>query len=454
MEQNMAKITDKGLQSKPEKEKWLSDDPVKGHGQLEARVTKAGRSYFYFRYSHLEKQDRYRLGLYDPKGIKGLTLKQARLKALECRQLYLSGTTDVKGCYESEARLKDAKRVAEEARLEAEQKEAEARLTVQELFGKWQKHTLSKYKDGGKEITRLFDKDILPIIGSLPADAICKGHITGITDTIEERGANRMAKVAFTSMKGMFKYAYNRDHITKNPTEKLSKSDIGGKDVERDRVLSDEEIHLLAKKMQVSGLLPTAKAAVWICLSTCCRIGELLKAEWKHVDLEKNIWTIPIENSKNNLPLSIYMSAFTLKQFEVIKSINHDTPWLFPNRSKEDHVDTKTITKQVGDRQRQKPMRNRSTKADSLILTHGKWTLHDMRRTGATMMGALGINPEIIDRCQNHKEPNKIRRTYQHYNYAPEMKKAWMILGERLEVLVRNKDSAKVILIKRASHGE
>jgi len=440
----MAKITDKGLQSKPEKDRWLSDEPLKGHGQLVARVTKAGRCYFYFRYSHDGKQIRYRFGSYDPKGHKGYTLKDARSKALEYRQLYLEGLTDIKGHFERESQLIKAQQIAEQARFEAERKEAEARLTVQDLFDRWQKHTLSKYKDGGKEITRLFNKDILPVIGHLPAETVRKGHVTSITDSIEERGANRMAKVAFTSMKGMFRYALDRDIVEVDPTATLRKSSIGGKDVERDRHLSEEEIKLLAGQMDESGMIPPTKAAVWICMSTCCRISELLKAEWKDVDLKKRIWSIPVENSKNGMPINIYLSDFALKQFKIIHSLNHETPWVFPNRGKDDHVNVKTITKQVGDRQREQPLKNRTQKTGTLALPGGRWTLHDMRRTGATLMGRLGVKPVVIDRCQNHREEKKVRRIYQHYNYAPEMQQAWQLLSERIESLISG-DSAKVI---------
>ena len=444
----MAKITDKGLQSKPEKDKWLSDEPLKGHGQLVARVTKGGHSYFYFRYSHQGKQIRYRLSSYDPKGAKGLTLKQARSEALECRRLYLSGITDVKGYYEKEARLKVAEQDAEEARLESERQEAKARLTVQGLFEKWQKRKLSKYKDGGKEITRLFNRDILFAIGHLPAESIRKGHISQITDVIESRGANRMAKVAFASMRQMFLFGLERDFIEIDPTAALRKSSIGGKDVERDRVLSDEEVHLLAKQIKESGLLPTTQAAVWICLSTCCRIGELLKAKWKHIDFKKRIWAIPAENSKNGMALEVCLSDFALKQFKIIQSMNYDTLWLYPNRAKDGHVNSKTVTKQLGDRQRSEPMSNRSQKSDSLNLPGGKWTPHDLRRTGATTMEALGIKPEVTDRCLNHREANKVRRTYQRYSYAPEMQQAWDILGERIEGLTNGTETAKVLQLR------
>ncbi|MDO8039524.1 hypothetical protein O3298_10770 [Janthinobacterium sp. SUN137] len=56
-----------------------------------------------------------------------------------------------------------------------------------------------------------------------------------------------------------------------------------------------------------------------------------------------------------------------------------------------------------------------------------------LRRTGATMMQALGISLELIDRCQNHVLPgSKVRRHYMLHDYADEKRAAWAALGSAL----------------------
>lgn len=94
-------------------------------------------------------------------------------------------------------------------------------------------------------------------------------------------------------------------------------------------------------------------------------------------------------------------------------------------------------------------MKNRSAKTGTLSLPGGLWTMHDLRRTASTIMGDLGIKPEVIDRCQNHKEPNRIRRTYQRYSYKTEMEEAWQLLGERLEALTSGQGTAKIIPLRK-----
>ena len=57
------------------------------------------------------------------------------------------------------------------------------------------------------------------------------------------------------------------------------------------------------------------------------------------------------------------------------------------------------------------------------------------------MMTALGVIPEVAERCLNHVEQNKIKRVYQRHNYEKEMREAWRLLGERLELLTTAQDS-------------
>ena len=81
-------------------------------------------------------------------------------------------------------------------------------------------------------------------------------------------------------------------------------------------------------------------------------------------------------------------------------------------------------------------MKNRAKATGVLILPGGEWTPHDLRRTGATMMGSLGVRPDIIEKCLNHVEQNKLIRVYQRQEMVPEQREAWHKLGERLEVLI------------------
>ena len=115
----------------------------------------------------------------------------------------------------------------------------------------------------------------------------------------------------------------------------------------------------------------------------------------------------------------------------------------------------KSVSKQVGDRQLQfknrKPLAHRKND-DSLVLADGKngeWTPHDLRRTASTMMQAMHISPDVIDRCQNHVLPgSKVRRHYLHHDFAEEKREAWQLLGQRIDAILT---ANNVLLLQRAA---
>lgn len=244
---------------------------------------------------------------------------------------------------------------------------------------------------------------------------------------------------------------------------------------ERDRVLTAKELQELQSifermeadyeeapaghKYEVQRpLKQETQLAIWICLGTLCRIGELLMTRWEDVDLAERYWTIPVENVKGPMGKKqghrVYLSDFSLRQFQALKALTGTSPYCFPARNhKEDtHIDVKTVSKQVGDRQIQFKVRkdlSRRANDNALVLKSGsqrEWTPHDMRRTGATMMQALGILPDIIDRCQNHvMAGSRVRRHYLHHEFADEKKAAWEKLGQRIDDILGHSAPSSVV---------
>ncbi len=132
------------------------------------------------------------------------------------------------------------------------------------------------------------------------------------------------------------------------------------------------------------------------------------------------------------------MSPFAIQILKQLHEVTGKTRWLFPATNIDTgHIDVKTVSKQVGDRQEQFKERTVKLKGrrqdNTLILANGangNWTPHDLRRTGSTLMQALGVLLNVIDRCQNHiLAGSKVRRSYMHHNYADEKRDPWNRLG-------------------------
>ncbi|HQU79872.1 MAG TPA: tyrosine-type recombinase/integrase [Azonexus sp.] len=413
-------LSDKEVRnSKPLEREYLLADG----GGLFLRVRPTGAKDWLLVYTFAGNRRKLGLG-----SLEAVPLATARSEAAKARE-------SIKQQIDPQVQRKQrqAEQEAQRKILEATQ----ARQTVQDLFDRWAEVDLVRRKDGGKEIRRIFEKDVLPKLGSLAVEDVKKGNITSVTDPLLARGVNRMAKLIFSLMRQMFRFAVDRDLIEADPTASIRKVKIGGPDVERDRVLSEAEIGMLCQQVPRAGLMPTTEAAVWIALSTLCRIGELLNARWSDIDLDHHLWRIP--DTKNGKPHNVYLSDFSVKQFRKVKEFNSEGTWIYPSRDHKKAVSSKTITKQLGDRQRASaPMKRRSKSVATLALPGGKWGPHDLRRTGATMMTRLGVLPEVAERCLNHVEENRMKRIYQRHTYETEMREAWRLLGDHLAHLTKD----------------
>lgn len=325
-----------------------------------------------------------------------------------------------------------------EAAAEIERKKA-LNASVRQMFDAWISDGVTR-KDGNAELRRSFEKDVLTAIGDKSVKEVTEHDLRALLRAMVKRGVNRMTTRVYNDLVQFFAWAEKRQPwrtlmIEGNPAELLDIDRIlpigTMANTERTRIFSPDEIRELrdifvkmdadyeaaANKRSTSQPLKTeTKVALWLCLSTACRIGELLQARWEHLDLGSRIWRIPAGNTKQTNGEQqehiVYLSDFAIGRFESLRSISsEDSKWCFPARNStagDNHVCVKSVSKQIGDRQMQfknrKPLKNRKND-NSLVIAnglYGEWTPHDLRRTAATMMQSLGVSLDVIDRCQNH----------------------------------------------------
>ncbi len=457
----MAKLTARQLESLTEADngKTLRED-----GGIVGKVRAGVRGItVLFRYEFKldgRKHD-HRLGSWPKKSL-------AELRA----ERDVAKTTVAKGINPTQANkaAKIEAQAAIAATIAEAERQATENLTVSDLFTEWVEDGVAR-QDGNAELKRSFHKDVLPHIGTKKIRELSEKDLLCVLRSVRERGLNRTVVILNNDMGQMLRWAEKRKPwrglmVDGNPADLVDVEKLLDTDYqeERDRILSTDEIRELRDIFQklesdysdlppgekYSGVRPVTtrvQCAVWLCLGTLCRIGELLKAEWKHIDLDAGTWLIPAENTKGKRGKRqdhhVFLSSFAITQFKTLHAETGDTPFCFPSKSKTSHVCVKTVSKQIGDRQckfknRAKPLSGRQHN-DTLVLAggdNGEWTPHDLRRTGATLMQSLGVALDIIDRCQNHVMKGKVRRHYLHHDYAQEKTEAWRLLGERIEAIL------------------
>ncbi len=387
----------------------------------------------------------------------------------EARRLWSSRSAGIDPRAERRRRIEAEQEARYEARLASER-----RVTIRKLFERWAAVELAPRiaadgrrlgrKDAGAYTLAQFERRIFSQLGDMAAEDVRRGDLLALLDAVKAEGKLRTANVLLTDLKQMFRFALARDLVQRNPLDTVTKRDIGGTPAERERVLSADELRMLAKVLPASGLQSRFICGVWLILSTGVRVGELLGATWADsprshaelratanacdlklgfVDLERRTWHLP--ETKNQRDHTVHLSAFALEQFRQLLALRESEPnvpcrsvsWVFPNLAATGPVGVKSLGKQLSDRQREptQRLRGRTRSTSALVLPGGRWTAHDLRRTAATLMASLGISGDVIDECLNHMIESRVRRTYIRDRRGAAQAKAFDALGSRLKAL-------------------
>lgn len=456
-------LTDRAVKTSKatDKERLIADG-----GGLFLRVLPSGQKTWMFAYSFAGGRRKLSLG-----SAVDLSLASARDAAARERANVTSGTDP-----HIALKMREAEQEAERERQKADAtRQLQEAATLRQMFETWATDGVQRADDNA-ELRRTFEKDILAPLGNRPVRTITDSDLRDALRNVgRSRKRGRTAERMLSELRQMFRWCIKRQPWKAllpegNPAELVETKQVvpaGYEPVVRDRVLDPQEIRELRdilasttatyesaidRRVADRPLQTESQLALWICFGTACRIGELLKARWEHVDLEAKTWFVPKENTKTGVEWHVFLSDFSLRWFKALHKLTGagatKSPWCFPARQADGHIDLKTISKQVGDRQmrfkNRKPLKNRRND-NSLVLSGGKngeWTPHDLRRTAATMMQALGVSRDVIDRCQNHVLPgSKVRRHYLHHDYADEKRDAWTKLGLRIEDILLTKDT-------------
>jgi integrase len=465
------------------------------------RITAKGERSFYFRYTTSTGQrDTLPIGSYDPKGRYGyFTLAGARDLAGGWAMLYKEGARDLRQHFSNQAAEKlllietahqeaELEKLAAKAAEEKVELEKQRRLTVKQVFERWAATELKPHvggdgkrigrKDGGQYVREQFERRVYPNFGDVAIVDVHKADVLTILDAVKAEGKLRTANVLLADLKQMFRFAAEREIIEHSPIELINKRKIGGKDIKRDRVLSADELMALATQLPAANLNRRTVLGIWLILATGCRIGELMGASWSDsklnqkplqsvvdehnksqksgavqlgfVDLVARTWYLP--TTKNQRDHLIHLSDFAYKQFSELANMREadritgrPLPWVFPDSFGTGPVCIKSFGKQLADRQRSADERlmNRTKSVESLKLSGGRWTAHDLRRTTSTMMSQLGISNDVINECENHIKQG-MSGVYIQDRRQAEQVLAFDALGQKLTQLTRQ----VIILVK------
>jgi len=202
-----------------------------------------------------------------------------------------------------------------------------------------------------------------------------------------------------SSLSSFFAWAIQEGLAETNPVQGTGKADEGNG---RDRVLTQEELRKLWRNLGEDKFSDIVR----LLLLTGQRRGEISALAWSEVDLAKGMIILPPARTKNKrqheLPLSRQALAIIERQPR-----RNSSEFLFSD--KQGYKDWDTAKMKLDQRLRIAP-----------------WRLHDLRRTCATHLGELGVQPHHIEAILNHYSGHRagVAGVYQRAKYEGEMRSA------------------------------
>jgi integrase len=262
------------------------------------------------------------------------------------------------------------------------------------------------------EIRRYLTVYCRPLHG-MPVDAVTRKDIaTRLVAIGREHGSITAARTR-AALSAFFTWAMQMGIVEANPVLGTAKPQDT---TPRDRVLSDAE---LAAIWRACGDDDFGRIVRLLILMPCRR-SEIGGMRWDElVDLERGLWTLPAERSKNGRAHTLPLLPMALT---IIKAV--------PRMATRDHlfgVRANGFTR----------WEDAKAALDARSGVTG-WVLHDIRRTVATKMADLGVPPHVIEQVLNHVSGHKsgVAGIYNRSSYEREVRSALALWHDHVRTLI------------------
>lgn len=256
-----------------------------------------------------------------------------------------------------------------------------------------------------EERIRVIERDIRPRLCQFKIGAIRKSDIIALRDDWATSRGPSAANHAFAELRCFFNWVERNREIDRNPCSKLRKP---FSEHPRVRVLQIDELGKVWRAT-LEGSTVYNKIIRMLFL-TGCRRYQVAEARWDEFDIKQRIWTLPPARLKTQRQCQrIYINDTMLALIQ--QQIGNRSQYLFPSNT--------LLSPYSAFSKGQDQFKAQSETAH--------WTLHDIRRTVATLMAReLKIQPHVIETLQGRDAVSlgPSSKPYNHYDYFDECKDA------------------------------
>jgi integrase len=241
-------------------------------------------------------------------------------------------------------------------------------------------------------------------------------------DAIAEGRGATMARRSHAYARAMYAWAVRLRMLAANPFAGI---EAEGRDVPRDRVLTDAE---LGAAWRAAGRLgPPFGPCLRFLMLTLQRRDEVAGMRWHELAPDLSTWTIPAGRAKNGKAHIVHLA-------EPARAILRAVPRVGASGL----VLTTTGRTPLSGFSGAKLRLDAAMEVERVASAAGEgpgaaaaepvppWRLHDLRRTGVTALARLRFPPHVCDRLLNHAEGaiRGVAAVYQRHDFLAERKEA------------------------------
>ncbi len=377
-------------------------------------VSPVGTVTFRYDYRLNGRRETLTIGRYGPDG---LSLARARECCLEARRAVVEGRSPSQEKQRQKRRLAEAKTFGEfTVRWAAEARMADSTRSMRKS---------------------ILDRDILPVFQNRLLTEITADDLRDLCNKVKGRGAPATAIHVRDIVKQVYGFAILHGEKVANPADDVGPSSIATF-VPKDRALSPSEIRVMLSQMEHVASYPTIKLGLRLILLTLVRKGELIHATWDEVDFEKALWSIPKKRMKTSKAHNIYLSQQALDIMVALRTCAGGSRYLIPSRYDADkcmsNATLNRVTQLIVER----------AKTNNLPLE--PFTVHDLRRTGSTILNELGFNSDWIEKCLAHEDGRSSRGVYNKAEYAEQRRHMLQEWADMIDAWVAGKPHTPTLL--------
>jgi integrase len=268
-----------------------------------------------------------------------------------------------------------------------------------------------------REAVRHLEKYSAPL-HPLPIDVVDRRMISERLDAIAKGSGAVTSNRARATMSAMFTWAMRAGLALSNPAANTNKRD----ETPRERALKDDELRTVWQALG-NGQYGTI---VKLLILTGQRRDEIAGLRWSEIDFDRGIISLPGTRTKNNRPHEIPMTAMMRSLLEA------------QERTERELVFGKGTGPFAGFSACKAVLDARIAELNGRPLA--PWVLHDLRRSAATGMAEIGIQPHVIEAVLNHVSGHKggIAGIYNRAQYSAEKAQALARWDEHIAAVINH----------------